>query len=256
MISRVTVRATIGQRTLTFAALAILAAGLCACATKPTYIVRRAHVKPDFDFKWGEPPWDEADVLLIDWFQDRPGESHHPETRAKVMYDDDGLYVFFMVRDRWVRVKETGFPARAWEDSCVEFFLRPKGARGYLNFETAAGGALMASYIPIPNRAKDGRLLGMPIHPDHAESLNIHHTLEGPLDEEIADPIEWMIAYRVPFAMLEDYVGPIHDVAGQTWRANFFKRANKSSHPHHGCWSPTPTVPHVPEDFGYLKFER
>jgi hypothetical protein len=85
------------------------------------------------------------------------------------------------------------------------------------------------------------------------------------VDPEIAEEKVWQLEYHIPFAVLEEYVGPLGtvgqtptncDVAGQTWRANFYKCAETNSHPHWASWSPLLEGFdfHSPRFFGVLHF--
>ena len=40
------------------------------------------------------------------------------------------------------------------------------------------------------------------------------------------------VEFSIPFAVLEEYIGPLGAAAGQVWRANFYKCGSETSHPH------------------------
>ena len=84
--------------------------------------------------------------MIVAHFHPR-SSTHRPFTEAKVLHSDAGLHVHFRVMDRYVRVANAGFQAKVHKDSCVEFFVRPGGTGGYLNFEMNAGGSLLVSFI-------------------------------------------------------------------------------------------------------------
>ena len=56
---------------------------------------------------------------------------------------------------------------------------------------------------------------------------------------------------------MEQYVGRLCNLPGQTWRGNFYKCADRSSHPHWASWSPLgePLNFHTPQFFGPLRLE-
>ena len=60
----------------------------------------------------------------------------------------------------------------------------------------------------------------------------------------------------IPLEIMENYVGPLRPLKDQTWRANFYKCADHSSHPHWACWSPIAQRLwfHQPQFFGELRF--
>jgi hypothetical protein len=82
------------------------------------------------------------------------------------------------------------------------------------------------------------------------------HSLPARVEPEIPDAIEWSIAYAIPMSLLERIGGPFAPIEARVWRANFFKCADATSHPHWGMWSPVDVLNfHQPTRFGYLRFE-
>ena len=241
-----------------------------------TYVVQRAAEQPALDGNWGAPAWRSANVVRVDRFMSAPKVSdHQPDTRAKVMYTDAGLFVFFKVNDRYVVSRHAGFQSAVSQDSCVEFFVQPKAGQGYFNFELNAGGALLLYYIEDPTRLPTGFGKYTKLPPDVDALIPRYHSFEPvpcdprpsapdtrrpPLASEVAGPLEWRVEYFIPFTVLERYVGPLGPVAGQTWRANFFKCADASSHPHWATWAPLdPDFAggfHRPDKFGVIHFAR
>jgi hypothetical protein len=56
--------------------------------------------------------------------------------------------------------------------------------------------------------------------------------------------------------VLAPYCGPLALADGQRWRANCFKCADQSSHPHWASWAPIGEVLnfHQPASFGVFEF--
>ena len=229
---------------------------------KPEYTVKRATDRPDLQGKWGSPVWQKANELQITHFlspvgQKQSEDAFRPETRVRVLYDDKGLYIFFRVKDKYVRSVATEYRGKVWEDACAEFFVQPKPDRGYFNFEINCGGTMLLSYHENPDwkseaKGKDG---GVPW--ELARTVQIYHSMPEKVDPEIAQETVWQLEYHIPFAVLEEYVGPLGNVAGQTWRANFYKCAETNSHPHWASWSPLLEGFdfHSPRFFGVVRFE-
>jgi hypothetical protein len=214
-------------------------------------------------------------VELAHWFEQG---TYRPQVQVRALYDTRGLYLHYQVDDRYVLSTRTEFQADVWRDACVEFFVQPKPNRGYFNFEINAGGALLLGYKEHPsfsdarNRVavaaggadgvdlkdapasfpEEGRLSW-----ELASAVRIAHSLPKVVSPERTDPVRWWVAVHIPFALLEEYVGPLGEVAGQTWRANFYKCSEDNSHPHWGTWSPVlgQLNFHQPRYFGYLHFE-
>ena len=98
----------------------------------------------------------------------------------------------------------------------------------------------------------------VPLAEKALSQIKIAHSLPKSIDPEIADPVTWTLEYRLPLAILGDYRAVQKPAPGVVWRANFFKCADQTSHPHWLTWSlvdkPRPDF-HVPKFFGVLKFE-
>lgn len=142
-----------------------------------------------------------------------------------------------------------------WKDSCVEFFVQPKSAKGYFNFEFNCGGAFLVCYIVDWTRTvtmfKDFTRVPEPL----AKNVSVKSSLPKVVDPEIQEPCDWTLGFFIPFSLLEHYVGPLGKIEGQTWRGNFFKCADETSHPHWASWSPVDELNfHLPRCFGDLEF--
>src|SRR4051812_17800470 len=102
------------------------------------YLIRRARarVKPELKGLWDGPAGAHADVAEIASFHPASHPDHQPRTEAKMLHDDEGLYVIFRARDRYVVCTRTANQSLTSKDSCVEVYFEPfPGQKGYLNFE-------------------------------------------------------------------------------------------------------------------------
>ena len=94
---------------------------------------------------------------------------------------------------------------------------------------------------------------GAALSPD-GRRVAVRSTLPPVVDPEIE--ADWQLAFFIPTALLEAYVGPIGPLAGQEWRANLYKCGDRTSHPHWASWSPVDALNfHLPHCFGTLRFE-
>lgn len=221
-----------------------------------TYRIRRAMARPGLDGDWDSEVWTRADTAHINLFRPE-GSNHHPDTRVKVLYDEEGLYLIFRVYDQFVRCLATEYQGHVYEDACVEFFVQPRREAGYFNFEMNCGGVLLLKYIEDARRTEDGFEKFFDVPPELGSDVVAFHSLNAPIEEEIGDPIEWRVEYAIPFSLFEHYVGPLGKVSSQTWRGNFYKCADGSSHPHWASWAPIGRELnfHVPAHFAPMKFE-
>ncbi len=218
-----------------------------------SYTIRRATSAPADLLNFESSFWEAAEILKVDHYYPQ-SSSHHPNVRAKVLHDEQNLYVVFDVQDRYVRVVAKGYQSMVCKDACVEFFVRPKADKGYLNFENSGGGAQLCYYIEDSQRAPDGFKKFTKLPNEWMEQTKILHSLPSRVEPEMTDPTHWRLALTIPRTVLEAYVGPTGKWAGQTWRANFFKCADESSHPHWASWSPVEGKLdfHQPQYFGQI----
>jgi hypothetical protein len=220
------------------------------------YLVRQALVPPPLAAAWDDPLWSSVAPLEVTEF--RPESSgHRPRTRARLLYAADGLHGIFRVEDRYVVCRHNRFQDQVCEDSCVEVFLQPKPSDGYLNFEMNCGGTLHAAHV-IDHRRVNGVLAAStPLAAEQGRQVAIRSTLPPVVDPEIESEVDWELAFFIPSSLLEAYVGPIGPLAGQEWRANLYKCADRTSHPHWAAWSPVDALNfHLPHCFGRFRFER
>lgn len=221
------------------------------------YNVVRLNGPLKIDANWEKPQWKKVKPIKLKLYI---GEipSFKPKTEAKMMYDENNVYVIFRVKDRFVRSLVQEYNGNVSGDSCVEFFFAPDSnhPKRYFNLEINAGGTPLLFYIwpPYP-KEKFTKL-----DPEEIKQIEIAHSLPAVVDPEIMDPVTWTIEYRIPLSVLEKHSEVTKPGPGVTWKANFYKTAGRkhTSNPHYITWSfvdhPKPNF-HLPQFFGTLKFQ-
>jgi hypothetical protein len=204
---------------------------------------------------WDGVVWQNVPALDVAYF--RPESSaHRPQTRCKLLYDEEILYGIFRVDDQYIRCVNKGFQVDVYKDSCVELFLQPKSIGGYFNFEFNCGGALLASYVTDPTRIDGQVKQHTPLTPEDDRQVQRYHNLPEVVEPEIKYNQIWFLEFSIPFALLAKYAGSLGKLSGQNWRGNCYKCGNETSHPHWGAWSPVKDLNfHLPECFGSIYFE-
>ena len=219
------------------------------------YTIQKTRAVPPLDLNWQNPAWLAAETLEVKNFRPE-GSDHRPQTSARLLHDGRGIHGFFQVHDRYVRCVRTGYGSEVWKDSCVEFFAEPKPGAGYFNFEFNCGGAFLCNHIVDPTRTTDGFKQFTRLPESVARLFQVGTSLPRVVDPEIAAPVEWRLQFYIPLAVFEPFIGPLADLSGATWRGNFFKCADESSHPHWAAWSPVAELNfHLPRCFGEMRFE-
>jgi hypothetical protein len=220
---------------------------------KYAYKVKKSTESHDINSKWDKEIWEKTKSIRLNNFMgDSP--SHFPETNVKLRYDRDNIYVIFNVNDRYIKAVEKETHGRVWEDSCVEFFFTPGPdiERGYFNFEANCKGVFLFKYH-LGNSETNGT-----VSLEDCKKIKISPSLSRNVEQESAEPENWTLEYNIPISILSKYMKVDQPKPGASWRANFYKCADKSSHPHWLTWAPIDYPEpqfHLPEFFGELNFE-
>ncbi len=217
------------------------------------YKVKRLEKPFKIDAVWEKTVWSGVQPLSVgNYMGEKP--DHLPNVQAKLAYDDEAIYVIWRVEDRYIRAVAQKYQDAVYKDSCVEFFLTPGSdvSGGYFNLEMNCGGTALFHF------QKQARKDAFPIPESDFRRVLVAHSLPKIIELEIEAPTVWAVEYRIPFSVLEKYSDFNRPTPGTVWRANFYKCADNSSHPHWLSWAkidyPKPNF-HLPAFFGELYFE-
>jgi hypothetical protein len=206
------------------------------------------------DGDWDKPLWREIRPLALDLYMGQK-PAHRPRVLARLGWDDRAITAIFRVEDRYVRAVAASHQDPVCRDSCVEFFFTPGVRLGfsYFNIEINCGGTMLFCWHPAGGKA-------VPVAAEDLETIEIGHSLPKIVDPEIEEPTIWTVECRLSFDLLKKYCpGAEWPAPGVSWRANLYKCADATSHPHWLTWSyvafPTPRF-HLPRCFGTLRFEQ
>lgn len=216
------------------------------------YKVKKLSAPVVIDGDWNKYPWQSIIPLEVTNIMG-PVPAFRPAVRAKMMYDEENLYVIFHVDDRYVRCVTNRPNGPVWEDSCVEFFFSPdiNFPEKYFNLEINCGGTPLMHYNLVPR----GKFIEIGI--EDIRKIEIAHSLPELVDPEIRERMAWTVEYRIPINILKNYSGITSPEQGVEWKANFYKCAEKNSNPHFITWSFVQNEKpdfHLPQFFGTLKF--
>jgi len=222
--------------------LAIVCSGCARCGERGPYRVHRAPAPIAIDGALLEAAWDRADrtgrfVRSLD------GKAADAATEARLLWDDEALYVAFQCEDANVATPFTRDDQPLYTSNVVEIFLNPSGdlAR-YVEIEVAPSNALFdASFT--------GRRAGM----DLGWSSAARHAVQvdGTLNDSRDVDRGWTVELAIPFANLPGEPRPRR---GDQWRFNLFRLRQP---PGEGQAYSPPMVGdfHALEKFATLRFE-
>lgn len=220
------------------------------------YQVKKVNEPPALNAGWDSAAWNSAEIIRIDTVRPE-STAHHPATNCKMLHDNLNIYGLFQVKDRYVRAVTENYNEQVCKDSCVEFFVEPSVKCGYFNFEFSANGTFLLYHVRDHRRGHNGFADFNPVSAKSAGRIQVFHSLSGKIDPEIDVPTTWELGFKIPLALFADETKQeINELSGKTWRANFYKCGDKTSHPHWISWQPIDQKNfHLPENFGEISFE-
>lgn len=219
---------------------------------------------PSFETGWEPPPIPEVTVppakgsLTIDGRLDEPawrrafrtpelvnatdGSKGGPSTKARLLYDDQHLYVAFECRDDHLHSSFTKRDDPLWTEDAVEVFIDPAGrGHDYYEFQVSPAGKIFDTLVhrhPRRDDSYDG-------HPRAAVQR------EGSLNNDSDTDRGWTVELAVPVAHLGNAkIGP-----GVVWRLNMFRLDDRKRGRSFLAWSPPlANTTHVPSRFAKITF--
>jgi hypothetical protein len=219
------------------------ARALCYRATSPITV----------DGKLDEAAWSNVAPLgKFSCFMTRRGAPTYG-TRAKVLWDDQNLYVGFQADDPDVWSTITQRDGNLWEGEVCEVYVDPDGdGKNYAELEVnplntvidlKIGWEENGAVTEVPNFVKWD-----------AEGWKTAVVVDGTVADRKDRDKGWTVEMAIPLADFVELNGP-QPKAGDTWRFQLYRidRSNTLKDPEYSGWSPTDTF-HRPSQFGYLTF--
>lgn len=237
----------------------------------PTYICYKAPSPITIDGVLSPEEWD-----LIPWtsdFADIEGDKQpkpYLQTRAKMAYDDNGLYIAALLEEPHVWADITEHDAVIFQNNNFEFFLNPSNdTHNYLEYEVNALGTWWDLYISKPYRDEgcvvldDWEFMGM------KSAVHVNGTLNNPKDTDTSWSAEIFLPWKSVYQVMRGKKKK--PAAGDQIRVNFsrvewetevqdgkyvkvpFKGEDKIRE-HNWVWAPTGVIDiHRPECWGFVQ---
>lgn len=185
-----------------------------------------------------------AAIGTVCWPEEFP---YRPDASFSMARNRTHLLILYRVTGLDLRAKAMEDNGPVWEDSCCEFFVGDPEDGTYYNFEMNCIGTLLAA----KRRSREDFER---FSPEKLARIVRHTSLERKEYDMSDNLCGWQTAVCIPFSL----IGADGDNLPDTLRANFYKCADKSAHPHFLSWNPV-EVPHPdfhrPEFFGELKLK-
>jgi hypothetical protein len=226
----------------------LLVLALFGCKkTSAEYVVHRASGAIAIDGVLAEPAWDRAEKAGP-FVRSLDGKPCTASTEARLLWDDENLYVAFLAEDPNVAGQFFKDDEPLYTSNVVEIFLNPSGdLKRYDEIEIAPTNALFdASFT--------GRRQGM----DLAWSSRARHAVH--VDGTLNDPRDidrgWTAELAIPFAALTGMDKP-RPVRGDRWRFNLYRLRQGPGQPGEGQAYSPPMIGdfHALDRFATMRFD-
>lgn len=212
-------------------------------------VVHRTSQPISIDGKRDEVAWQNAPSVgdfVFTWWNEGDGERQ--QTDAKMLWDDNYLYVSFYCDDKDVKATRTERDSDVYRDDCVEVFASPEieHPENYFNLEVNAHGAVLDNY------RRQGK------EPEQAwnpEGMRIACSVQGTLNESSDTDRGWTMEMAIPFRLFAHVLTNGHPQLGDRWRLNLNRLEENMSIK--SQWSQGDrNIPrfHTPDLFGFVQF--
>lgn len=214
----------------------------------PSHLIDRATQRITIDGILDETDWQRAapvNRFLFPWWEAGEQET----TQARLLWDDEALYVSFVAQDRHIWATYTNRDDPVSRDDAVEVFIAPDPSQvfNYYNFEFNAIGTIL-DRSPLDGRSSNW----------NADGVAVAVTIDGTLNDDDDTDIGWTTEIAIPFSSFEGYAVNLPPVPGDEWRLNLYRIGGRTN-PQFSVWSATLTDRpqyHVPSRFGLVRFSE
>jgi hypothetical protein len=221
------------------------------------YTCRRATSAIRIDGRLDDPAWTKA--AWTPAFVDIEGVARPKprfRTRAKLLWDDEYLYVAAELEEPDVRATLTEHDSVIFHDNDFEVFLNPTGdGRNYFEFEINALNTGWDLFLNKPYR--EG---GKADNSWEIPGLRTAVAIDGTLNRSDDRDRGWTVEMAFPWTAFASRAKVSRPRPGETWRVNFSRvewRQVPGSKEDNWVWSPQGLINmHVPDRWGYVRFVR
>jgi hypothetical protein len=237
----------------TAAALLALAASLASCKSQPplppgdaVYLVHRAKSPINIDGLLDDASWSAAPSTgpLVRSMDGKPATAF---TEARILWDDDNLYVSFNSEDANISTPFLKDDEQLYTSNVVEIFINPSGdLKRYAEIELNPANALFDATFT-------GRRQGMNLPWSSGAKHAVH--LDGTLNDARDVDRGWTGELAIPFATLPGMPRP-KPQGGDEWRFNLYRLRQGPGQPGEGQAFRPPMIGdfHAVDRFATMRF--
>lgn len=215
----------------------------------PRYEVKRAMSRISIDGKLDDKAWAAAGTieLMFPW-ESQTGAKQ--KTLARLLWDDDNLYVSYECEDADITAQITERDGPVYTDDAVEIFINPKPSQTnlYLGLEMNVR-AVLYDYLRADPQYLFKKL--------NLQGVQLATNIDGTLNMTGDKDRGWSLEVSVPWANFEELSRRPQE--GTVWAANLNRWDGVGRIRRLSMWS-DPAIdradPHVPKRFGELVFVK
>jgi hypothetical protein len=222
------------------------------------YIVTKIAKPVKVDGKLDEAAWKAAPStgLFVDTLT---GNASSIATEAKLLWDNQNLYIAFYNADGDVWSSLTERDAKLWTQEAVEVMLDADGnGKTYIELQVAPNGTIFDTYLPSYRKYEDSIDPKRKLY-DWNSKLKAAVKVEGTLNKRDDEDANWTVEMALPLADANGLDKPgvkMPPALGSVWRLNMFRMDSPKDKPQvAAAWSP-PLVGdfHKLDRFGEIVF--
>lgn len=217
----------------------------------PEYRIRRANGTITIDGNLDEPAWRRAEQTDA-WVNPNDGSPVDLTSWAKVLWDDENLYVGLFAEDPDVFASITERDGDLWDEEVLEVYIDGmSNGRDYLEFQINPVGTVFDAFFAqhvdrdLP-RARAQNIAG----------LETAVSVDGTVDNRDDRDRSWTAELKIPMASLPSFID-LPPSNGDTIRLNFYRYDRSNDDPtRYLAWSPVGGGSfHQPDRFGIGRFQ-
>ncbi len=220
----------------------------------PLYACKKIDRNIKLDGALDDELWQKAETVYMK--ESKSGKPGTFETRVRLLYNSEYLYVGFECEDDfvWGTLKRRDDPI--YDEECVEVFLNPANS-GYCYYELnlSPKNIIYDAFVLTARTEQNADAKIMPLVDYDMEGLLTRTRINGEVDQ-VGKSKGWMAEYAIPFS---ECLGATNrpPQPGDRWRINFYRIDSVAKgKPTLYAWNPTGYLKfHIPWRFGVLQFE-
>jgi hypothetical protein len=225
--------------------------GFAAKWEPPAYEIKRASSPITIDGKLTDRAWVTAAQTVL-WRHPTTGKPQEGiDTWAKMLWDDENLYVAFSAEDSDVWSTITARDGNLWDEEVLELYIdAKKNGTDYLEFQINPNNAVFDAFFPKPTNRNLEQARAR-----NLEKMESAVTVSGTLNKRDDEDRAWFAELRIPLASIPS-MGNVPPRDGDTVRVNFYRYDRPSNGEVNTlAWSPIGGGSfHKPERFGVATF--